>query len=194
VTFAPSTRRVRRLGWIQRDVLDTLRQRGRSTISEVSQDTGAAYGRVAECLTRCLSSGLVSRVGNRHTRTGSEPWFYALTSLGRDELALREQIGHEPGVPCSSQTDRLAAPLQDRPHLVLAALAGGPRTRRDLAAELGLALGTLRHLLPALRQHGLADRTLGASLGRGGQEWACWEITPLGRERIGQQADQTEAA
>lgn len=103
------TRRVRRLGFVQRDVLDSLRD-GEHSVHDLVLVTGRRYDTIDRALLVLLAAGCVRRDGRRSLgRRGSVSWTWFITPRGRRELALRERAGVPVGAPWRSDV-RLEAP------------------------------------------------------------------------------------
>lgn len=153
-------RKVLRIGYRQRDLLDSLRTSGPATVAQLARDTGSLAAQVYESLGLLLEHELVSRDGHRLTCAGALPWIWEITKRGRQALRRRQRIGMEPGVPSGSELKTPRSPAHEG--RVAQELKEALRWRSATAPELARWTGRSRTyvcvVLGALCDAGIAQR------------------------------------
>jgi DNA-binding MarR family transcriptional regulator len=179
-------RETRALTALQMDVLDTMAGAVDLSAREIATELGLSRSAAYKVIGRCVDAGLLEAVPLERVGIGSRlaRVLYSITETGRAELRLRLANGRHPGVSWHQRSTRLPTawigtlrtPLYRR---ILAALAQGPTTRRQIAElfdrrrPLSYRLLAARDKLFRLKDYGLADPL------RKGRN-ATWTITPRG--------------
>jgi hypothetical protein len=152
-----------RLGFRQRDALDSLSCGGRLSVQGISDDCGMPYWSAWTALEALRAHKLVERTGRAFLCTGSLPWEYEITAAGVLELERRKRIGLEPGVQTAGdehpRRNRYPEEESTLANRIRVALAGGrSATTIELAEELGKGIGYVRNVLCAMKAAGELSR------------------------------------